>query len=168
MKRIFAVLMATMLVLSVGCGKAAKNLSEKIAEKAIEAQSGGDAKVDIKDGKMTVKTKDGNAVFDAGGNVSIPESFPKDVYIPKGAKILSSISANEGTVLTMEVDDTLAKVGEKYASEMKSQGWSELSTMNMNGQLMYSYKKDKRTTSMIASSNDNKTQVVLSLAQDSN
>jgi len=117
---------------------------------------------------MTVKTKDGNAVFDAGGNVSIPESFPKDVYIPKGAKILSSISANEGTVLTMEVADALAKVGENYASEMKSQGWSELSTMNMNGQLMYSYKKDKRTTSMIASANDNKTQVVLSLAQDSN
>lgn len=68
-------------------------------EKAIEKQTGVNVKTD-KDGNVKVKTKDGDAEFGAG--TSLPESFPKDVPLPKGGKLIGATSAPDHWILQYE------------------------------------------------------------------
>ena len=165
MKKLLAGIMAAGLILTFGCGKAAKSISEKAVEKAIEAQTGGKADVNITDGKVTVKTKDGTSSIDMSGGGAIPADFPKDVYVPGSAKIMGSVNTPDGTMVTMESSEALAKASEKYISEMKAQGWTEDANANMNGQIMLAFKKEQRTASVMLSSSDGKTQVILTVTK---
>ena len=76
-----------------GCGK---KISEKIMEKAIEANQGGKAKVDISNGAMTIKTKDGEFVAGQGAAVKLPADFPADVFLYKGAKPVVTMKTADG------------------------------------------------------------------------
>lgn len=166
MKKILAGFAMTSLVLVFGCGKAAEKFSENAIERAIEKQSGGKADVHISGGKMTVNTKDGKAVYDGSGNATIPADFPKDVYVVKGAKILSLVTVPDGTMLSMDVAGSIAKIGESYSSEMKSQGWTEEMNMKNEGQVMLAFKKEKRTVSCMVAGTGDKSQVVLTVSQE--
>ena len=68
---LIAVLASAGLVAMVGCRRASEKLSAKIIEKAIEKNSGGEAKVDIKNGKVSVRTKDGEFESTTGGEAKM-------------------------------------------------------------------------------------------------
>jgi hypothetical protein len=106
---------AASLLLLGGCGK---SVSEKIAEKAVENQTG--VEIDQgKDGSMKMKTKDGS--FETGTG-KVPAGFPKDVMLPKG-KITTSMNAKadgkQSWMVTVETDDV-----SKTSAELKS-AWTK-------------------------------------------
>ena len=174
MKRTWIVLGLAACVAAAGCGKKAdEKLSEKLTEKLLEksmAKDGVKAKVDISgnqmsftttdaDGKqahvkmdgdsLVVEGPDGVETFRAGGAGDMPKDFPADVYVLSGADVVSSISTPGGANLTLKSANSKADVVARYAAEMKAQGWTTETTMDMGETAMLSFAKDNRQASVI-------------------
>jgi hypothetical protein len=166
-KTVWVVGMAA-LVMTMGCRRAGESLAEKIAEKAIERQSGGKAKVDLDASKQTVtiKTKEGEFVAASGEGVKIPADFPKDVPVYKDAKILMAVSNPEGVVLSLESKDGIETIAEKYAAEMKALGWEQQAAMDMGAQKMLAYNKEKRNSTITITKADKGSQITISAEKE--
>ena len=174
MKRTWIVWGLAACVAAAGCGKKAEEkLSEKLTEKLLEksmAKDGVKAKVDISgnqmsftttdaDGKqahvkmdgdsLVVEGPDGVETFRAGGAGDMPKDFPADVYVLSGADVVSSISTPGGANLTLKSAISKADVVARYAAEMKAQGWTTETTMDMGETAMLSFAKDNRQASVI-------------------
>ena len=174
MKRTWIVLGLAACVAAAGCGKKSEEkLSEKLTEKLLEkslSQDGVKAKVDISgdtmsftttdaDGKqanvkmdgdsLVVEGPDGVQTFRAGGAGEMPKDFPADVYVLSGAEVVSSISAPGGINLALKSTSSKADVVAKYSAEMKAQGWTTQSTMDMGETAMLSFEKGDRQASVI-------------------
>ena len=134
-----------------GCGKrqADEMAAEKIVENAIEGATGGEANVDLSGETVTIKSKEGTMVISGGENVSLPDNFPKDVPVYKGAKVLTSISSKEGMSVTLQTTDAVAKVAEFYKTQMAAQGWQSEASLDTGHQTMLNYKKEARTAAVI-------------------
>ena len=188
MKRTWIVLGLAACVAATGCGKKSEEkLSEKLTEKLLEkslSQDGVKAKVDISgdtmsftttdaDGKqsnvkmdgdsLVVEGPDGVQTFRAGGAGEMPKDFPADVYVLAGADVVSSISTPGGANLTLKSSSPKADVVAKYAAEMKAQGWTTETTMDMGETAMLSFAKDNRQASVIVQTEDGATSVNLSV-----
>jgi len=163
MRRVLSVLLAVGLVsVTANCGKKAEErAAEKAIEKAIEKQSGGKAKVDLSKGQVTIRDKEGQATFTEKGGAQLPEGFPADVPVYKGAAIVMSSKQQKSFTLMLTAGDDRKKVAETYKSAMKSQGWEEETTVDVGEALSLQYKKDKRTVGINISQADDKTQIVL-------
>lgn len=154
--------MVSCLILA-GCKKA----GEKAAEKAIEAgmaKEGVNAKVDASGGKVTIQTKEGTAVYAGGKAATVPENFPKDVYVYEGAAIIASVSVPDGFNLVMETGDSADKVLGAIKSKMTGFGWKEEMTMNQGKTSLVSYRKGERTATFNVNA-DKKTQITLTATE---
>ena len=188
MKRTWIVWSLAACVAAAGCGKKSEEkLSEKLTEKLLEkslSQDGVKAKVDISgdtmsftttdaDGKqsnvkmdgdsLVVEGPDGVQTFRAGGAGEMPKDFPADVYVLAGADVVSSISTPGGANLTLKSSSPKADVVAKYATEMKAQGWTTESTMDMGETAMLSFAKDNRMASVIVQVEDGATSINLTV-----
>lgn len=150
------------LILS-GCGKSISQIAgEKLAEKAIESQSGEDAKVDIKDGNVKIETKEGGIL--AGDDVKLPSDFPTDVYVVEG-KIKAAISSEGNYSITIESDKTIEELSNLYQEKLKAADWKITGTMNFGDSASVVGEKDTRNISIMFAKNDGKTSVILSLGK---
>ena len=188
MKRTWIVLGLAACVAATGCGKKAEDkLSEKLTEKLLEkslSQDGVKAKVDISgdtmsftttdaDGKqanvkmdgdeMVVTSEDGTTTFRAAGAGKMPADFPADVYVLAGADVVSSISTPGGVNLSLKSSSPKADVVAKYAAEMKAQGWTTETTMDMGETAMLSFEKGDRQASVIVQVEDGATSINLTV-----
>lgn len=157
------------LTLGLGSRSGGTRVGESVAEKIIEAQLGsqGDkAKVNIRDGKFTVQTKEGKATYSGGEGAQIPEAFPKDVYVPEGAKVLSSVTVPQGFNVALTTKTAVDKVLAEFKEKMTASGWSESMSLNQGEQSMLAYQKDKRTANVVVTKADNQTQVVLTVIEE--
>jgi hypothetical protein len=160
-------------VLVSGCGRPKKSMSEKISEKIAEKaiamnikdSQGKDAKVDISDGKLTVKTKDGETSFASGEGAAIPENFPKDVYVVKGAKIQMAMKTPDGFALSMKVDQAAATVAATYEKELKAEGWEQEGSFDMSGTRSLAYKKGERQVAIVMTKSEEATDVMITVAE---
>ena len=175
-------------VAAAGCGKKAdEKLSEKLTEKLLEkslSQDGVKAKVDISgdtmsftttdaDGKqanvkmdgdsLVVEGPDGVQTFRAGGAGEMPKDFPADVYVLSGADVVSSITTPGGANLSLKSSSPKADVVAKYSAEMKAQGWTTETTMDMGETAMLSFAKDNRQASVIVQVEDGATSINLTV-----
>jgi hypothetical protein len=155
---LIAITMVSCLALA-GCKKAA----EKIIETRM-AKEGVDAKVDASGEKVTIKTKDGTAVFSGGKGATVPDNFPKDVYVYEGATIIASVSVPDGFNLVMETGDSADKVLGAIKSKMTGLGWKEEMTMNQAKGSIVSYKKGERMA-MVNINADKKTHINLTATE---
>jgi hypothetical protein len=140
-----------------GCKKGA----EKVVENRMAKEG---VKVDKSGEKVTIQTKDGTAVIAGGKGATVPENFPKDVYVYEGATITASVSVPDGFNLVMETGDSADKVLGTIKSKMTGLGWQEAMTMNQGNVSMVSYKKGERTAS-VNISGDKKTHITLSATE---
>ena len=188
MKRTMIVLGLAACVAAAGCGKKSEEkLSEKLTEKLLEqslSQDGVKAKVDLSgdtmsftttdaDGKqsnvkmdgdsLVVEGPDGVETFRAGGAGDMPKDFPADVYVPAGADVVSSISTPGGANLTLKSANSKADVVARYAAEMKAQGWTTESTMDMGETAMLSFAKGNRQASVIVQVEEGATAINLTV-----
>lgn len=161
-KTMLVVLIAASLALG-GCGKKsdetrARTAQEKAMEKSIEKSSGDKANVDLSKEKMTFQTKEGGKVEIATGEagVKVPDDFPKDVLVYKGAKVDSSVKSPEGMQVMLSTADPADKVAEAYKTEMTKSGWTEKTSMAMAEMTMLEYTKDQRTATVNVMKGDGK------------
>ena len=127
MSRVIALCLALgfVVVAGFGCMKCGQNVSQKIAEKAIEG--------------AVNKTTGGRANIDVGSNVDL-SGLPAFLHYPGAtAKGRFSMSGKEGTgtVYTFETKDPAASVADFYKKALA--GWKNSSTMESDGATIMSY-----------------------------
>jgi hypothetical protein len=169
---LFAITGAIVAGVTVGFGAASHygNFGgSKVAERMVEvglAKQGVKARLDTAEGKLTMETKEGSATYAVGGDVKIPNDFPKDVFVYGGAKVVSSMTMPKGCHLTLQTKDSADKVINAYKREMTAADWKEESSMNQSGVSMLSYKKSERTAAVVVMTADNKTTVQLTILSE--
>ena len=152
MTKKLAILCLAVLILAsfvAGCGKSAE---EKAIEKFVEKQSGGKVKVDMSQGKVTVK--DGDATITSGGNVQVPASFPKDVPVYPNTQILNAMTSGDVVHLTLISKESMEKIAASYKEQMKQQGWKESASFTMGTTVTMAYDKDTRQATVAISKMD--------------
>lgn len=166
----FRILLSVLLVVGLigmnGCRRASKKLSEKIMERAIEKSGGGDADVTVTDGKVSVKTKDGEFETAAGDGAKVPDDFPKDVFLPNGGKVVSTVKVPQGFMVAMELKVSPDKVASEVAAAMKSEGWTEAMSSASGDTRMFNYAKEdaKRSANFVISKTDKGCQIQIMAA----
>ncbi len=162
---VVGVVLVCLCVAVAGCGKAAEKIGEKMAESAIERETGGKAKVDIQGDSMKVVTKDGEHTVTVGDKAAAPKDFPSDVAIYEGAKITASVSVPDGMQVHMQTKDSPDKVIASYQA-MTKDGWTQEALMDMGEQKTLSLKKGERTVVVMASLQDKMTTVMLTVPKE--
>lgn len=144
-----------------GCGKSPE---EKAIEKFVEKKSGGKVSVDMSQGKVTVK--EGNATITSGGNVKVPDAFPKDVPVYPDTEILSSVASSDIVHLTLISKDSIEKIVASYKEKMKQGGWKETGSFAIGGNTVtMAYEKDNRNATIAVSQDKGKSAIQLQVAQ---
>ena len=154
-----AALVLTSALALTGC----KRISEKVEEKAIQNQTGG--QVDLQNGSLTIKSDAGTVVV--GTSSKLPDDFPKAVPVYPGAKVemAAKSSQNGKTVwsLTLETGDAHDKVAAFYKSGMSA--FKETSSMKMGDSDMNVWQSAQYdVTLMVATGSDQKTTLSMTVA----
>jgi hypothetical protein len=139
-------LFAAGLVFTLGACKS-KTARERLAEKSvanmIEKATGGQAKVDLKDGTIRVKTAEGET--EIGSSKTWPNDLPADVLKPSFGKIVGVIrsSQEEKKYWNVSFEGGDAGAFDKYADELKSKGWEIKMTTKTGDGGMFQAQKEK-------------------------
>jgi hypothetical protein len=165
MKGLWTVGVAAGLMAVMGCGRAQERVNEKIAEKMIEKQTGGKAQVDYSRDRVVVKTKEGEIVASAGGGATVPADFPGDVLVYKNAQLQMAFSNPDAWALTLVTKDSADKVSGAYQSAMAGQGWTQAGMVNMGGQIVLNFKKEKQDATIGITQADSGNQIVVSVTR---
>ncbi len=141
-----------------------EKVAEEYAEKIIEQETGGAVDLDYSSdsGDITIETQDGS--FSSGENVTLPSDFPSDVYVMKG-KLLSVMQTNDkGVTLSLETNESPATIKELYKEKLAADGWEITGVMDFGNTASVTGHKDERDASIIISSEENVTTVVITVA----
>jgi hypothetical protein len=129
------------------------------------ARQGIQAKVDSGNAKVTIQTKEGESALTAGENVSIPETFPKDVFVYTGAKVQMCMTTGDGWNLVMQTKDPVDKVVKAFQSNMAASGWEGQMNAGAQGFQMVTYQKGTRTAVLTVSGSKDATQISLAVGK---
>jgi len=121
-----AVVVVPVALVLPGCGQAA----EQAAEQAIEQGTG--AEVDIEDDSVKVTDEEGNE-FAAGGDVSLPDSWPAEVPAPPGELLFAGSSAAGGVTGSWQVDASVGDVIADYADALAGAGFAAGEDSDLGG-----------------------------------
>jgi len=131
-------------MLGTGCGK----------KKTVVTTQGGQVTMENSGDKATyeVKTKEGNFKMTASdkGEISLPDNFPKDVPLYKGAKIKMATTTGKMMMVMQETKDNAPDVIKFYSDGLKAQGWEIETTMNMGDMSLVIGKKGKNSCQVTA------------------
>ena len=176
-RKLSVLILIISMCLLISCG-GRERAAERAVEEAIEKESGEKVDVDISgdsvkirgekiqmdmskgEGEIKFKGEDGEEAkfaMSEKGVVDLPDGFPKDVYIYKGAAIKMSGKQEKSFMVTLETDDDMKRVVNEYKDKMKANGWEEAMSMDMGQQTMLQFKKEDRTTAITIATQDNKT-----------
>ena len=117
------VLIAATLLLAA-CGKSPD-------EAAVAAATGG--KVDKDGDKMTVQTPEGTVTFNAEQGQSLPASFPKEVFLPAGYEVRSSMDMNGALMVDLVVPGKPADIFAATGAAMPGLGWKQTAAIQQQG-----------------------------------
>lgn len=162
-KTLAALLLIASVALTASCRKKA---DERAIEKAIEKQSGGKVKADISKGQVTFKSKEGEMTITSGGGAKVPEGFPKDVLVYRGAEVLMSAKERDSFTVMLTTGDNSETVAEAYKKAMKSEGWEEETSLQTPQGVGLTYKKEKRIAIVNITKDDKKTQISLHVSTE--
>ena len=83
--------------------------------------------------------------------VALPDTFPKDVLIYKGAKVVMSMTEGKMLLVHFETAASVADGLKFYQEGLKSRGWTVENTMDMGETAMVSAKKAERQCAVVVS-----------------
>ena len=157
MQKQIVVVLTVLVALAFGCGKEEKTYKTAEGEVKIKQESG-EATYEgtTKEGKFKV------AVGDKG--VALPDNFPKDVPILKGATVKVAVAQGKQMTVQLLMPGSIADVAKSYQDELKSRGWEIDATMNMGEASMLNAKKGNRQCAIVAGKDSNGTMVQLTVS----
>lgn len=158
MNKILSVILPAFVALAVGCSKSESHQSP---DGKVKVETKGDTsqiEVTTKEGKATVMASD--------KGVAIPDTFPKDVPIPKGAVPKLTMSQGKAEMLHLHVAGTVADAAKSYQELLKGEGWEVETTMNMGEASMVQAKKAGRQCAAMVMKDDAGALIQLTVTQE--
>ncbi|MBN1675876.1 MAG: hypothetical protein JXR37_32835 [Kiritimatiellae bacterium] len=160
--------LAVCCLAAAGCGrKSRERAAEELIEKAIEKDTGKNVKVDIREDRMAIQAEDGEFSVTSGKSAKLPKGFPADVHIYKGATVAMAMSSADGFQVSLQTSDKPDKVAEVYKARMTADGWAQEMAMDTGGQILLTYNKENRSAGVMIGSDDDRTQITLTVARAS-
>jgi hypothetical protein len=160
MQKQFVIVLTVLFAFAFGCGKSEKTY--KTAQ--------GEVKVKQKSGEVTYEatTKDGGTFKMAAGDkgVALPDNFPKDVPILKGATVKMAMTHGKQFHVQLQAPGAITDATKFYEDSLKGQGWEIETTMNMGDTSMLSAKKGARQCAIVASKDSGGTIVQLTVTPE--
>ncbi|MCK4777576.1 MAG: hypothetical protein KAS39_04305 [Actinomycetia bacterium] len=146
-KLIVLSLVIVFVFLISGCA----SFAQKAVEKEIEKSTG--AEVDIDEGKIKVKTDEGEAEMEVGEAASLPDDFPDDFPLYEKAKLVSSFKMTEeekeSFQLSFEFDGDWKEVADFYQDSLPGSGYTIVSSMETMGGVTIIIKKGEEDAGAI-------------------
>lgn len=125
--------------------------------------SDGQATISQDSNTVTVNTNAGS--LQAGDNVSLPASFPSDVYVIDGdLKAALQLTQNNGYSASVETTESVATVKADYVSHIESDGWTIQQTLDLPIGTSIFAEKDSRSLSVSITETDGKTAVAVTVS----
>lgn len=143
MLRISATTLALALSLGLSaCGGKKKTYTSVDGSTSVE--------VDEKQGKFTVRSKDGQVDFsvDGGPGAKIPDDFPADIPIYKKSKVTTGMSMAGSKTVILESSDPGSTVMNFYTDSLNSAGWEQKTEMNTGPMMVKNFEKGPRRISL--------------------
>jgi hypothetical protein len=148
---------------ATACGKSP---SERMAEAAISAATGQKVEVDKDGDKVTLKTDKGDMQVSSGDGATLPASFPKDVYLPSGYKVMSAMEMPNAMVIELSAPGQVSALFSDASRQMQSQGWKQTMAMQQASDTqMLAFEKENRSALVSLYGDDSGVKVGLQLAQ---
>jgi hypothetical protein len=135
MKRALLVALLVLTALSLGCGK-----TERLPKPADKATSGVPA-------------------------AALPDEFPKDVPVLRGATLKASIQQGDKIVVHLASTSSVADAARFYETELKNHGWKIESTSRSNDIYTVSAKKEKTLCGVTVSREAKGTLIRMAISQ---
>jgi hypothetical protein len=134
--------LALAAAVACGCGK-----------KTTYTSKDGEVTVDKSKGEVTFegKSKDGKVKISANeAGVPLPDNFPKDVPIYKGAVVKVASTQGKTMMVHLNVSASMAEVFKYYQDQLKEQGWEIETTMSLGeGNMLAAKKAERKCTAMV-------------------
>lgn len=116
------------------------------------------------EGKVTFKQTDEEGKetsFEMSSEGKIPEGFPKDIPIPKKAKVTASTTSSssdgtEGYSLFLETKEPIEEIVKLYSDYMEKGGYTDVSNFSADDIAMISGKKGEIQFSAMVTQDENK------------
>ncbi len=157
-------LLVSLVVVGCSCSETAEErIAETIAEKALEAQTGQKADIDVDKESMTITTEDGKMTMTSGKGARLPENFPEDIPIYKGYALDMAMEMPKGYSVSFTTKDDVSTVSEWYLTEMTDKGWTKEASMDMGDQKMLVFKKGERGVNLVVAPDPDKDQTRVAL-----
>lgn len=165
MKKITHLVLLVPALLGGGCFN---SLAESAIEGQIEAQTGGQAQVDLSGESVTYTDTETGGTVALGANLTLPSDFPADILIYEGEITLASASnvPGEGASLVFTTSESAAVIADWYKAKLIAAGWSEAGTFDLQGTSLRSYEKDGVTISLSLMTKDSVTTVVVARVEE--
>jgi hypothetical protein len=160
---IIAMVVVGVLVLGGITRSIEHRVGNSLAERAIEASTGGKVNVDSDNGSVTVKTDQGTW----STSDKLPSDWPTDVPVYPGATVQGSVAAQgqtAGHYVGLVTSDDAAKAIAWYKGELAAKGWKVTAEVNTAQGNMLSAEKDSRNLVVVVSAQDGKTTISLTVA----
>jgi hypothetical protein len=154
-----------LLTLAVATGLTACGDSDTVAEKAIEKyaeQQGVDLDVDVKDGgqSITWKSEQDGVTAQFGGDVKVPDGFPRDVPVYPGISLQAASATPDGFLIYGQSGDSAQQVADFYVDRMVADGWTKESEASQeNVMRMLTFTKEGRNAAVNVITGDGGTTV---------
>lgn len=100
-----------------------------------------------------------------GGSVSLPDNLPADVAIYPGATALSTATADQGTVITLQSSDSADKVKQFYDTSLKDKGWDVQAAVSVPTGFAINGKKGDRYLSVSIAKTDAATMITVTYGE---
>lgn len=122
---------------AVSCKQAAEKQQEKTLERAIEQSGGGNADVDVEDGKVTIESGEGKIEIKTGDK-KWPTDAPKEAPELKVGKIVGTLTSEtpEGRHWTIRYEGIENSELEKYGAILKNGGFKITTIKSSKGGML--------------------------------
>lgn len=151
-----------------GCSLIARKATEEATEKVIEKETGKETEIDVGEGKVKVKTEEGETEFEAGGK--LPDDFPKAFPIYKGAEAEGIIRTDSQGKVQFNVNfvtkDEFSKVLDFYKKKLPESGY-KISTITEaeEGAFLYLVKNGENVGMVVINKEPDRTIITVTITR---
>lgn len=147
MKKIFVLGFVVLSAVTLSACTPGKTVNEKIgeevAERAIEQQTGAKVDIDSQGEKVTINSEEGQVQYSAGGDVDLPENFPKELIIAGDAKVVMASSSDQSSTVSFVTNMEQTAVKQGYLDTLTGQGWKKEMEVDAGTGVMMSFNKER-------------------------
>ena len=136
--------------------QARNSMTDRAVEKAIEKSTGNKINVntDTNTENVKIKTEDGQVEYSTGGDVKVPDSFPKELLVLDDYKVIMSTNSESGVSVTYLTDKDAGFVFQKYQTGVVAFGGKIEAQIDSGDNKMISFVKGSDTGVITISNND--------------